>query len=357
MNSKSLFQNHFQNLPLSTAKAHGRVNLIGEHTDYNQGFVLPTLIEQYIEVSVSLRQDSKILGVSEEFGEVEVDLNSKVDGSWIDFIRGACYYIEQKNYPIQGLNIAVTSSVPTGSGLSSSAALEISLLRALTQLHGIDISSQEIAKIGQSIEHNFIGIQCGIMDQMASSTAKFGQALFLDCENLHSEIIPVFKDHTFVVIHSGSTRKLSQGKYNERKDETEMASNILKIPSLRYATLDQLELIEDEIIRKRARHIITENERVINATALLKKGDAFNFGQLMNQSHASMDEDYEISSPELNLVVKAAKEAGSLGARLTGAGFGGCVVLLTTNDKAEDMQKIVLRNCPNSYWVTNISQN
>tara|TARA_Y100000996_G_C22534511_1_gene647844 strand:- start:152 stop:1225 length:1074 start_codon:yes stop_codon:yes gene_type:complete len=355
MNSQILYKQNFNLSPLSTAKAHGRVNLIGEHTDYNQGFVLPTLIEQYIEVSIGLRKDFKISAISEEFGKSEVDLNSNSDGSWIDFIRGAYHLFKQKGHSNQGLNIAVSSSIPTGSGLSSSAALEVSLLRALGKLINIDIPSQEIAKMGQTIEHDFIGTQCGIMDQMASASAQFGQALFLDCKTLQNQIIPIFKDHTFCVIHSGISRKLSQGKYNERKQETEMASKILKVPSLRHATIDQLHLIEDEIVQKRAKHIITENIRVQNSVILLKNNNALEFGKLMNQSHLSMDLDYEISSLELNKVVKEARQAGALGARLTGAGFGGCVVILAENSKINEIQNIVIENCPNSFWVTNIS--
>ena len=354
MNSWSLFESHFQHLPKSSARAHGRVNLIGEHTDYNNGFVLPTLIEQNIEVSISLRTDSKIVGISSEFGENSAEINSGIDGSWLDFVRGAAYYIGNEGCTISGLDLAVTSSVPTGSGLSSSAAFEVALLRALCQLTGLNLKPSEIAKIGQLIEHQYIGTQCGIMDQMTSACAEFGQALYLDCENFNTEIIPIFSDHTFVVIHSGSTRKLSEGKYNERKKETERASKILKVSSLRKATKNDLELIKDNLIFKRARHIITENERVQKAAHYLKEDNAIEFGNLMNESHQSMNDDYEISSPELNQVVQESIRAGALGARLTGAGFGGCVVLLVSSTKTEEIKESVLKNCPHSYWVTNI---
>ena len=225
MNSQTLFQNYFQYSPSSSSDAHGRVNLIGEHTDYNNGFVLPTLIEQKIEVSLKLRSDSKIVGISEEFGENTDDLNSKTDGTWLDFVKGVSYYIGKEGHPITGLDVAVTSNIPSGSGLSSSAALEISLLRALSQSTGILLNSNKMAQIGQLVEHHFIGTQCGIMDQMVSAESEFGQALYLDCENLKSEIIPIFSDHTFMVIHSGSRRKLSEGKYNERKKEIQYGRN------------------------------------------------------------------------------------------------------------------------------------
>lgn len=356
MNSQTLFQNYFQYSPSSSSDAHGRVNLIGEHTDYNNGFVLPTLIEQKIEVSLKLRSDSKIVGISEEFGKNTDDLNSKTDGTWLDFVKGVSYYIGKEGHPITGLDVAVTSNIPSGSGLSSSAALEISLLRALSQLTGFLLNSSKMAQIGQLVEHHFIGTQCGIMDQMVSAESEFGQALYLDCENLKSEIIPIFSDHTFMVIHSGSRRKLSEGKYNERKKETETAAKDLGISSLRQGDINNLKEIKNPLIHRRARHIITENERVQKGAEYLKTNNAKSFGSLMYESHQSMNEDYEISSPELNHIVKTAKSFGAIGARLTGAGFGGCTVILTSNVEREFITEKILSNCPNSYLVTNITR-
>jgi galactokinase len=356
MNSQTLFESHFQYSPTSSAKAHGRVNLIGEHTDYNNGFVLPTLIEQNIEVSMSLRTDSKINGISSKFGENRADMESSTDGSWLDFVRGASYYIQNEGCKITGLDLAVTSSIPAGSGLSSSAALEIALLRAICHLTSLDLKPSKIAKIGQLIEHQYIGTQCGIMDQMTSACAEFGQALYLDCKNLSTETIPIFSDYTFVVIHSGSTRKLSEGKYNERIKETEIAAHELNIDSLRYGDINKLNKIKNSLAMKRARHILTENERVKKAVDCLKRNDAQFFGDLMNQSHLSMDLDYEISSPELNHIVKTAQSYGAIGARLTGAGFGGCSVILTSNVEREFITEKILSNCPNSHLITNITQ-
>jgi galactokinase len=338
-----------------TTSAHGRVNLIGEHTDYNNGFVLPSLIPQSIEVSINLRDDDKIFGISSEFGELRSLTTSSNDGSWLDFVRGAIYFCQKISPSIKGIDVAVSSTIPSGSGLSSSAALEIALLRAITKLKDISIHSQEMAKIGQKIEHQFVGTQCGIMDQMASACGTFGQAVFLDCENLQTKSIPVFSNHSFVIIHSGSTRKLSHGKYNERKNETFKASEILEIPSLRHATIDQLIKIEDPIIKKRAKHIVSENDRVLKAILCLEKDDPISFGELMNSSHQSMRDDYEISSEELNQVVESANKNGALGARLTGAGFGGCVVLLTTNNELTSVSNSILEECPQAYLVTTIS--
>ena len=250
MNSLDLFHSYFQKEPSVTTSANGRVNLIGEHTDYNNGFVLPTLIPQSIEVSIKPRDDEQIVGISNEFGTLSSKIAASNDGTWLDFVRGTIYYIKKLSPTLKGIDVAVSSTIPNESGLSYSAALAISLLRAISQLQNLSIIPKEMAKIGQQIEHQFVGTQCGIMDQMASACGTFGQAVFLDCENLQTKSIPVFSNHSFVIIHSGSTRKLSHGKYNERKNETLKASEILEISSLRHATIDQLIKIEDPIIKK-----------------------------------------------------------------------------------------------------------
>ncbi len=355
MSSIKLFENYFQTKPLITSSAHGRVNLMGEHTDYNNGYVLPALISQSIEVSMRSRNDDQIIGISSEFGDLKSKINSTNDGTWLDFVRGALYFIQQISPTIQGIDVAVSSSVPTSSGLSSSAALEIALLKSLTQLHSLSMKPQEMARIGQQIEQQFVGTQCGIMDQMVSAYGVFSQAIFLDCESLKIKTVPLFPNHTFIVIHSGSTRKLSQGSYNQRKEETMIASKILNVPSLRYAFIDQLNQIEDPIIRKRSKHVIFENNRVIKATSCLEKNDAKQFGKLMYLSHQSMRDDYEISSEELNRVVESARNSGALGARLTGAGFGGCVIVLVEYKEAESITRSILSQCPKAYLITTIS--
>ena len=355
MNSLDLFHSYFQKEPSVTTSANGRVNLLGEHTDYNNGFVLPTLISQSIEVSIKPRDDEQIVGISNEFGTLSSKIAASNDGTWLDFVRGTIYYIKKLSPTVKGIDVAVSSSIPNGSGLSSSAALAISLLRAFSQLQGLSIIPKEIAKIGQQIEHQFVGTQCGIMDQVVSACGASGQAIFLDCESLQIKSLPLFPNHTFIVVHSGSTRKLSQGSYNERKQETTLASKILNVPSLRYASLEQIKLIDDPTIQRRAKHIISENNRVIRATSCLEKNDAKQFGELMNLSHQSMRDDYEISSNELDQVVDSANNNSALGARLTGAGFGGCVIVLAENEKAESMTRSILSQCTQAYLVTTIS--
>ena len=354
MNSLQLFQSYFQKEPSVTTSANGRVNLLGEHTDYNNGFVLPTLISQSIEVSIKPRDDEKIVSISDEFGAISSKIAASNDGTWLDFVRGAIYFIKKLSPTLKGIDVAVSSTIPNGSGLSSSAALEISLLKGFSQLQSLSIVPKEMAKIGQQIEHHFVGTQCGIMDQMVSACGVSGQAFFLDCESLQTKSVPLFPNHTFIVIHSGSTRKLSQGSYNERKQETMLASKILNVPSLRYASLGQIKLIEDPTIQIRAKHIISENNRVIQATSCLEENDAKQFGELMNLSHQSMRDDYEISSDEINQVVEAARNKGALGARLTGAGFGGCVIVLAENEKVDTMTRSILSQCTQAYLVTTI---
>ena len=352
MSSKLLFESYFKHSPQINTLAHGRVNLIGEHTDYNGGYVLPTLIPQQISVAISLREDHQIHGTSKEYGERQADLNSTKDNSWLDFVRGAIHFIQIEGVKIQGLNIAVTSDIPSGAGLSSSAALEIAILRALASLFNINIPSRQLALMGQKIEHEFVGTQCGIMDQMACANTKLGEVLFLDCESLQTQIIPQFPDHRFLVIHSGSSRKLSEGNYNQRKSETSQAAKLLNIPSLRHASLDLVNTINNDVILRRARHIVSENSRVLQSVECFNKNDPETFGELMYQSHQSMAEDYEISSAELDVLVDAAKHAGALGARLTGAGFGGCVVVLTSKDESEKVAGFIANQCPNSSLVT-----
>jgi len=351
MTSDRQFQKYFKNSPQIQASAHGRVNLIGEHTDYNGGYVLPTLIPQQMSVSISLRDDHQIHGTSKEYGERQVDLNSTTDNSWLDFVRGAIHFIQREGVRVQGLNIAVTSDIPSGAGLSSSAALEIAILRALSSLFNITIPSTQLALMGQKIEHEFVGAQCGIMDQMVCANTKLGEVLFLDCESLQTQIIPQFPEHRFSVIHSGSSRKLSEGNYNQRKSETSQGAQLLNIPSLRHATLDLVNTINNDVILRRARHIVSENSRVLQSVECFKKNDPETFGELMYQSQQSMAEDYEISSAELNVLVDAARHAGALGARLTGAGFGGCVLILSSKDESEKVAGFIANQCPNSSLV------
>lgn len=345
------FATHFGHPPAAASLAHGRVNLIGEHTDYCGGYVMPTLISQRLTVQMSLRDDERIHGISSEFGEENTALNAISDGSWLCFIKGAMALTNELGAGITGLNVATSSSIPAGAGVSSSAAFEIALLRALSQLTGISLSASEMALMGQRIEHEFIGTKCGIMDQMAVAMAEMGQALFLDCQSLETDILTIPEDMCLAVIHSGSSRKLSTSLYNERLSETIAAAKQMGRESLRGATIADLDHLSDEILHKRSRHVITENQRVKTAKAALQAADSLALGLAMIESHISLRDDYEVSSDELDRLVSTIIAQGAYGARLTGAGFGGCIVALLHEDSADDIIEATLQDCPDAWLV------
>ena len=351
-----LFKAQFNADPAMTAKAHGRANLIGDHTDYNDGFVLPCLLTHQTQVCMSWADDGMITGISEEYGEARRTIESSCDGTWLDFVTGALALLKPFGLDARGIKLAVTSCVPVGAGVSSSAALEIALLRSMIALAGLtDIDAKQLAKIAQRIEHDFIGTQCGIMDQMVISTAEPGQAMLLDCQDLSFEIVDFFQSAVFMIIHSGSQRKLSEALYNTRLSECRNAAASLGIPSLRQADMAGLERLSDASEKMRVRHVISENQRVLDAVAAMKAHDPKSFGLLMRQSHQSLAEDYEVSSPELDQLVDVCQSNKALGARLTGAGFGGCIVALVEPADQEAMMAAVKTHCPQAFLVDVIS--
>lgn len=345
------FTSHFNRPVQATADAHGRVNIIGEHTDYCDGFALPTLISHRIEVEIASRQDDEIHGLSSEFGTQSGRVGQIEPDSWLRFVEGAIHHFNQRGAKISGLDILTRTTIPAGAGVSSSAAFEIALLRALCQLSSISISTNEMARIGQQIEHEFIGTKCGIMDQMAVAHASEGQALWLDCRSLDSRIIALPPMMRLAVIHSGSNRKLSSSAYNERLEQTIQAARLCGKDKLRDVTLPEIEHFEDDVLRRRARHVICENARVMAAVSALEAGDLDKLGKLMSESHISLRDDYEVSSPALDKLVETALAAGAKGARLTGAGFGGCIVALLENGQEEAQIKAILNENPDAYLV------
>lgn len=349
--SSADFESYFGNPPIVAAAAHGRVNLIGEHTDYCGGYVMPTLISQRLIVQISPRDDNRIHGLSSEFGSAEAASDDITPGSWLAFIKGAMALMNEKGAQLTGLNVATTSTIPAGAGVSSSAAFEIALLRALSDMTALPLSPEEMAVMGQRIEHEFIGTKCGIMDQMAVAMAEIGQALFLDCKTLDTEIVTIDESCCIAVIHSGSSRKLSSSLYNERLAETIKAARQMGHDSLRDASFDDLTRLSDEILIKRSRHVISENDRVKTAKAALKAGDMMALGLTMVESHVSLRDDYEVSSDELDQLVSEAISQGAYGARLTGAGFGGCIVALLPEDSADEIIEAIIENCENAWLV------
>ena len=345
------FKSHFNRPSEAMAEAHGRVNIIGEHTDYCDGFALPTLISHKIEVEIARRNDDEIHGLSSEFGTHSGIIGQIETDSWLRFVEGAMSFLNQHGAKITGLDILTRTTIPAGAGVSSSAAFEIALLRALCQLSDLQLSTNDMARMGQQIEHDFIGTKCGIMDQMAVAHAEQGQALWLDCRSLDSRVIALPQNMRLAVIHSGSNRKLSSSAYNERLEQTIQAAKLCGKEKLRDVTLAEIASFDDALLQRRAKHVICENDRVIAAVSALENDDLEQLGKLMVASHISLRDDYEVSSPALDKLVDTALQAGAKGARLTGAGFGGCIVALLEDGQEKAQIKAILDKNPDAYLV------
>ncbi|MDQ3129616.1 MAG: galactokinase [Acidobacteriota bacterium] len=335
-------------------RAPGRVNLIGEHTDYNGGFVLPMAIDCETTVAAAVRDDRKICVRSinlDEAGEIDLDApEQKLRGSWLDYVEGAARILERRNLAkLRGANLLISSNVPTGAGLSSSAALEISVGLALSEISGQTIDRVQLALAGQAAEHEFVGAKVGIMDQYISALGKKGHALLIDCRSLEAVQIPFTNDETTIVIcNSKVEHELAGSEYNTRRAECEKAVEMLQeflpdISQLRDVSVEDFEKYAGHLpenIRKRCRHVVTENARTLNAVEALKKDDLTEFGRLMRLSHTSLRDDYEVSCRELDLLVEIASGCeGVLGARMTGGGFGGSTVNLVRRENVEMFTK------------------
>lgn len=343
---KTLFQEIFSRSPEAYGDAPGRVNLIGEHTDYNGGFVLPTAIPQRTHIVFAPRDDMEVRLASKDLG-AELQTAHYTLGSeerklrWSDYIEGATWLLQQKSMPVRGFEALIVSDVPIGAGLSSSAALLVALFRGLRRLFQLSIDDVQIALMSQTVENEFVGARVGIMDQMAASLADSGTALFLDTRQLSFERIPLPPDKMeLFIINSGIKHSHVHGGYNTRRSECEAAALALGVPQLRdFSELDIAQLARlDTLLQKRARHVITENARVQSAVRALLDHDFRYFGQLMIESHASMRDDYEVSVPEVDfLVAEACRHEAVFGARLTGGGFGGSIVGLCEPGEAYEI--------------------
>ncbi|MBN1882439.1 MAG: galactokinase [Deltaproteobacteria bacterium] len=337
----SAYGSYFAEIPHYFVTAPGRVNLIGEHTDYNDGFVLPIAIDRRIYATARPMYGDLVKAKSVGFDEMEefhIREELKKRDLWVDYLMGVVDEMKKDSYDLNGFWVLFRSDVPIGSGLSSSAALEVASGLLISSLFEHDIDRLELAKIARRAEQNFVGVNCGIMDQMATLLCTEDHALFIDCRDQSHRQVPVaFSDAGFMVVDTKVKRKLDNSAYNERREQCEaavkaVAKNKKGVTALRDAEISDLDGIAgnvDDVIIKRARHVISENERVKKAVAMLEKNDAEGFGKLMNESHESLKNDYQVSCDELDRVVEIAKETGGvLGARMTGAGFGGCVVAL-----------------------------
>jgi len=333
-------------------RAPGRVNLIGEHTDYNDGFVMPAALDLYTYVAVRPRSDRRLRVYSENLHEMrdfELDsIRCGRTGHWSDYVRGVAGVLESSGYKLRGADLAITSEVPMGSGLSSSAALEVSTAWALLNNSQINVDPNTIPQICQRAEHLYPETQCGIMDQFISCHGRAGHALMLDCRSLDFQLLPVPSQVRLMVCNTMVRHEHASGGYNARRRECEeglqMLTQVLPgIRALRDVTVDELEQHRHRlspVIYRRVRHVVTENERVKMAASALQAADIAKLGKLMADSHRSLRDDYEVSTPELDLMVELARnQKGVYGARMTGGGFGGCTVNLVHFDRAEEVQQ------------------
>lgn len=319
--------------PDVTATAPGRVNLLGEHTDYNDGFVLPIAISRQTSVELAVSRDGVNRFHAPGMGEtVSCRLDGDIPKGFARYLFGCLKVLQEDRHPVAPVSALIRSDVPMGAGLSSSAALEVAMLRALRRLFRLDLNDVRIALLAQQAEIRFAGVNCGIMDQMASSLADAEHMLFLDTRTLERQVLPLPEGTELLVIDSGIPRSLAGSKYNERRSECEEAARLLGVHALRDVTDPGRLDILPPLLQRRARHVVTENARVLEAAGTIT---ASRFGQLMNDSHASLRDDYEVSIPPLDLLVGFLQEnPRTCGARLTGAGFGGACVALVERGTA-----------------------
>ncbi len=338
------FTERFGEAPEIVASAPGRVNLIGEYTDFNGGFVLPCAIDRRIAAAVGLAPDGEGVLFSADFDE-ERSPGADPDGTWADYPRGVAWAMSRKGAEVPAFRAAFAGNVPLGSGLSSSAAIEAATALALDALLGLGTSKKDLALLCQKAENDFVGVPSGIMDQYASLLSSDGSALLIDCRSLDDEPVPLGLERanlTLLVCDTRIERGLADTGYRDRRETCEDAARALGVRELRDASEKDLDrLTGDEL--KRARHVVRENARVLEAVRALRKGDFAAFGRLMYDSHLSLRDDFEVSTPELDAFVEAAREAGAPGARLTGAGFGGCAVALVAGAEAEALADFVRR--------------
>ncbi len=327
-------------------RAPGRVNLIGEHTDYNDGFVLPTALQQSTSVAAAARSDRRLRIVSRAMlDSVEIDLDEPPQAGthhWSDYVVGVAVLLERSGRRLRGADLLIDSEVPVGSGLSSSAALELSTGFALVMLSGLKIGRLALAQICQRAENDFVGMRCGIMDQYIGAFGRSGRAILLDCRTLESRLIPLPDNLRIVVCNTMVKHDLASGEYNLRRQQCEegvriLAARIPGLQSLRDITPSDLARFASDlppVIRRRIRHVVHENDRTLRFAEALEAGSVHQAGELMAESHRSLQQDYEVSSNELDLMVDLAAKSGvCLGARMTGGGFGGCTVnLVATRD-------------------------
>jgi galactokinase len=352
MDFANQFQKQFSHPPSAHVSSAGRVNLIGEHTDYNDGLVLPTPIVQRCTMLIGARADRRVFVYSAQKNEqLEYTLGAEKAGrDWLDYIQAVTQVLRQDGFVLTGFNAFVSSDVPLGSGLSSSAALLVTTIKALREVFQLKISDLEVAKLAQRAENGLVGARVGLLDQMACSLGRSGEALFIDFRSLETRTVKLPKNLELVILHSGITHSLAAGEhgsrnYKTRRAECEKACELLNIASLRDLLPHDLGQVAKlpTPLASRAKHVISENARVLKAVSALESGDLAALGVLFYASHASMRDDYDVSEPEIDLIVELAQKTAHIhGARLTGGGFGGSVVMLADAGHGREAGEAIL---------------
>jgi galactokinase len=337
---------------VTLAMAPGRVNLIGEYTDFNDGYVLPMTVDRGVYIAVLKRRDRRVRVASVRYDElIEYDLEqftAPTPGSWSSYVLGVVEELRLRGHVDTGFELVVDGNLNLGAGLSSSAALEVATAVSLQQIFGFEMNAVEMVKLCQHVEHNYANVLCGIMDPFACGIGRGDHALFLDCRSLEYDSVPVaLGDYRIVIVSSEVERSLASSAYNTRRAECQEAVEHFRqyddsVSSLRDVSDEMFKAHGDELsptVRRRCQHVLTENQRVLDAVVALKAGELSVFGKLMSESHQSLRDDFEVSCPELDLLVKLALDTdGVLGSRMTGAGFGGCTVSLVHKDAVKTLE-------------------
>jgi galactokinase len=336
------FSAAYDSSPSILVRSPGRVNLIGEHTDYNDGFVLPMAIDRAVWIALRPRADRQILVRSldfEETGQFDLSTFRHEDQGWLEYIKGTAWALQDAGYALSGWEGVFAGDVPIGAGLSSSAALELATARAFAAVSNLDWLPAEMARLGQKAENKWVGLNCGIMDQMISASGQADHAILIDCRSLETTAVPLPPETMVVVMDTSTRRGLVDSAYNERRAQCEAAAAFFSVTALRDVSPDQFETGSaglDPLIRRRARHVISEDERTMQAVEAMRRGDAHTLGRLMDASHISLRDDFQVSNEQLNIMVEIAQDqAGCFGARMTGGGFGGCAVALVRASQVE----------------------
>lgn len=358
-----LFKARFGEEPQWVVRAPGRVNLIGEHTDYNDGFVLPLAMDRAVWIALRRRRDRRVVAESVDFhaqAEFSIDELAEEHGRWLEYLahrdrnrsdeeawceylKGVAWSLEGAGYRLAGWEGVIQGDVPVGAGLSSSAALEMAAARAFAACSDLAWDPSPMALLAQKAENQWVGVNCGIMDQLISGCGKAGHAVLIDCRTLQTQPVPLPAETVVVVLDTATRRGLVESAYNVRRAQCEAAARTFGVKALRDVELEEFHRRAAELDAetfRRARHVITENARTLAAAAALRRGDAQAAGRLMNESHQSLRDDYEVSSEALDAMVEAARaHSACYGARMTGAGFGGCAVALVRADSAHDFTR------------------